>query len=346
MGGWQWILALHQWRFHLNTSSFDYGTTPSCTYPIYADGSIHFALGCRNHTKQRKTALCFAQDWQQQCPGMAFSMGGFHGLHGALSFVHAWRLVPLWIYICHPADWHYNAVNQWYWLQFHNPDNITSRHSLGNIHLVCLLETSESYSSWHKLLPFGKWLNISHLDTYIHRPFEFATICSRKTCDLTSQGDWDALSKHQSMFRNPLSWFDVPKYIQFTLTAGLMWPFTIMPFGTPLFSRTHKHPTLRQFHVTFDKRSLVHRSSFSPLHFFLTWAVCPLTFVRGCCVALRSHLAFLCLVCVSPLLSAGLSWACHPFLGRLRDGVPISLLTRHWRQGCCTSRSSCLLSRV
>jgi hypothetical protein len=68
-------------------------------------------------------------------------------------------------YICLPADWHYNEVNQQYWLQLHNPYDITSHPSLGNTHLVCPLETSESYSSWHKLLPFRKWFNISHLDT-------------------------------------------------------------------------------------------------------------------------------------------------------------------------------------
>ncbi len=56
-------------------------------------------------------------------------------------------------------------------------------------------------------------MNIRHLDTYIHRPFEFATICSRKTRDHISQGDWDALSKHQSMCSNPLPWFDVSTYL-------------------------------------------------------------------------------------------------------------------------------------
>jgi hypothetical protein len=115
-------------------------------------------------------------------------------------------------YICHPADWRYNAVNQGYWLQLHNPANITSRHSSGDTHLVRPLETSERYSSHQKLLPFRKWLNISHLDTYIHGPFEFATIRGQKTRDCIRQEDWDVLSKHQSMFSNPLPRFDVPTY--------------------------------------------------------------------------------------------------------------------------------------
>jgi hypothetical protein len=79
-------------------------------------------------------------------------------------------------YISHPADWHYNAVNQQYWLQLHYLEDITSPHSTANTHLVRPSETSESYASCHKLLPLGKWLNISHLDTYIHGPVEFATI--------------------------------------------------------------------------------------------------------------------------------------------------------------------------
>jgi hypothetical protein len=138
-----------------------------------------------------------------------------------LAFMDSMALYPLCMlegrflfefYIWHPADWHYNAVNQQYWLQLHNPDNITSCHSSSNNHLVCPSETSESYSSRHKLLFFIKWLSTSHLDTYIHGPFEFPTICSQKTLDHISQGDWNALSKHQSMFSNPLPWFDVPTY--------------------------------------------------------------------------------------------------------------------------------------
>jgi hypothetical protein len=37
------------------------------------------------------------------------------------------------------------------------------------------------YARCHNLLPFWKGLNITHLDTYIHGPFEFASVHSRKT---------------------------------------------------------------------------------------------------------------------------------------------------------------------
>jgi hypothetical protein len=53
-------------------------------------------------------------------------------------------------------------------------------------------------------------LNLTHSDTYIHGPFDFASINARKTRDRTSQSDWDILSKQTSMFHNPLPRFDLP----------------------------------------------------------------------------------------------------------------------------------------
>jgi hypothetical protein len=45
-------------------------------------------------------------------------------LHYPSCMLDGWFLFEF--YICHPADWHYNAVNQRYWLQLHDPANITS----------------------------------------------------------------------------------------------------------------------------------------------------------------------------------------------------------------------------
>ncbi len=115
-------------------------------------------------------------------------------------------------YICHPADWQYNAVNQCYWIQFHGWEDITHPSLSTETHLVRPSDTSDDYAQCHNLLSFQKWLNITHLDTHIHGPFEFATVRSRKMGDRISQDDWDVLWKHSSMFQNPLLTFDVPTY--------------------------------------------------------------------------------------------------------------------------------------
>ena len=39
-------------------------------------------------------------------------------------------------YICHPADWRYNAVNQRYWLQFHGREDILHPSLSTDTHLV------------------------------------------------------------------------------------------------------------------------------------------------------------------------------------------------------------------
>jgi hypothetical protein len=115
-------------------------------------------------------------------------------------------------YICHPADWHDNAVNQRYWLQLHGVDDLRFPRQTSDTHLVRPSVTSDGYATRHKLMPFRKWLNICHQDTYIHGPFEFATIRGRKTGDRIALVDWDALALHSSAFCNPIPSFNVTTY--------------------------------------------------------------------------------------------------------------------------------------
>ena len=100
-------------------------------------------------------------------------------------------------YICHPSDWHYNAINQRYWLQYHGLEEVATPSPSTDAHLICPSVTSDSYADHHKLVPFRKWLNIFHLNTVIHGPFEFASIRGWKTRDCISQEDWDILG-HQT----------------------------------------------------------------------------------------------------------------------------------------------------
>jgi hypothetical protein len=79
-------------------------------------------------------------------------------------------------------------------------------------HLIRPSDTSDDYALRHKLHPFQKWLNITHLDTFIHGPFAFASVRGRKTCDRVSQDDWDILRRHSSMFQNTIPHFNVPTY--------------------------------------------------------------------------------------------------------------------------------------
>jgi len=116
-------------------------------------------------------------------------------------------------FICHPSDWRYNAVNQRYWLQYHGREDLACPDSSTDTHLVRPSDTSEDYAARHKLRPFRKWLNITHQDTFIHGPFQFATVHGRKTRDRVSQDDWDILQRNTSMFQNPLSRFDVSTYL-------------------------------------------------------------------------------------------------------------------------------------
>jgi hypothetical protein len=115
-------------------------------------------------------------------------------------------------YICHPADWRYNVINQRYWLQLHSRSDLASPHSTMDTHLMCPTDTSDSYVARHKRMPFRKWLNICHMDMYIHGSFDFASVRGCKTRDRVAQSDWDVLHWHSLMFNNPVPCLDVPTY--------------------------------------------------------------------------------------------------------------------------------------
>jgi hypothetical protein len=115
-------------------------------------------------------------------------------------------------FICHPSDLRVNAVNQCYWLQYHTLSKLQSPLSSMETHLIKPSDTSVNYAQRHKLRPFRKWINLTHLDTFIHGPFKFASVHSRKTRDRVSQVDWDVLKSHLDMFHNPIPPFDVPSY--------------------------------------------------------------------------------------------------------------------------------------
>jgi hypothetical protein len=116
-------------------------------------------------------------------------------------------------YISHPSDSRYNAINKRFWLQYHSQDDIMANSTLVNTHLIRPSDNSVTYASRHKLLPFRKYINLTHSDTFIHGPFDSSTINNRKSRDRICQSDWDDILKsHCDLFHNPLPRFDVPTY--------------------------------------------------------------------------------------------------------------------------------------
>ena len=117
-------------------------------------------------------------------------------------------------YTLHYSDVRYNAINQRYWLQYHSPGDIHTPTSSTTTHLIRPSDTSESHAARANLVPFRRWINLTHTDTYLHGPFEFATVNGRKSRDRVAQADWDVLSRFNSnsMFVNPLPRFDLPSY--------------------------------------------------------------------------------------------------------------------------------------
>jgi hypothetical protein len=110
----------------------------------------------------------------------------------------------------HPADAHYNAINQRYWLQYcdHNSPTFGTM----DAHLITPPDISAERASCHHLVTVRSWVNLTHGDTYIHGPFDFAVVRGRKTRDRVGQDSWDKLASKTAMFMNWIPRFDLPTY--------------------------------------------------------------------------------------------------------------------------------------
>jgi hypothetical protein len=115
-------------------------------------------------------------------------------------------------YLPHPSDLRYNAINRRFLLQHHSQEDIISPTSSAYTHYIRPLETIEAFARQHHLLPYRKFLNLTHSDTYILRSFDFTTIRGRKSRDRIPQSAWDVLKSHSDMFHSPIPRFDVPTY--------------------------------------------------------------------------------------------------------------------------------------
>jgi hypothetical protein len=115
-------------------------------------------------------------------------------------------------YTLHYSDVRYNATHQRYWLQYHTFSDITTLTSSTLTHLIHPSDMSDAYAAQCKLVPFHRWLNLTHSDTYIHGPFDFVAVNGRKTRDRISQSDWDVLATHSSMFHIPIPQFNLSSY--------------------------------------------------------------------------------------------------------------------------------------
>jgi hypothetical protein len=61
-------------------------------------------------------------------------------------------------------------------------------------------------------VPFREWINLTHRKTFIHGPFDFATVRGCKSRDRIAQIDWDVLVSHKDMLQNDIPRFDLPSY--------------------------------------------------------------------------------------------------------------------------------------
>jgi hypothetical protein len=119
-----------------------------------------------------------------------------------------WFMVEF--YVPHPNDVQCNAKNQQFWLQYW--DHTTPTFGPIDAYLLTPSDMSKSQALRHHLVPVRCWVNLTHGDTFIHGPFNFATVRGHKTRNCIDQTDWDVLSSKSSMFVNKVPQFTLLMY--------------------------------------------------------------------------------------------------------------------------------------
>ena len=95
---------------------------------------------------------------------------------------------------------------------YSNVQGMTFQKSHLDAHLITPSDTSENRAERRHLLHIRCWVNLTHADTFIHGPFNFATVNGRETWDCVGQKAWDMLTAKTSLLSNPIPKFDLPLY--------------------------------------------------------------------------------------------------------------------------------------
>ena len=102
--------------------------------------------------------------------------------------------------ICHPEDKAFNAPNQRYWTEYHEKKGKYMINT--TYHLVKPTVNQHSFVQQHNLVPFTQWFHLFNESTYLHGPFDFASIDGRKTKDRIDRQHWQILASLTSKYDN------------------------------------------------------------------------------------------------------------------------------------------------
>ena len=117
-------------------------------------------------------------------------------------------------YIPHSSYVRYNGINQRCWLQYYSSGNLLTPTSTSlSTHLVKPSDISDACTKHHDLIASKQWVTLTHTSTYIHSPFDFASLQNQKTRDRIYADDWTVLyNHHRAMYTKSPPKLDMPTY--------------------------------------------------------------------------------------------------------------------------------------
>ena len=82
------------------------------------------------------------------------------------------------LYIMHPEEKDYSAINQRYWLEYHRKQDLHRSDHAVPYHLLKPTRDSRLYEKPKGTYPYRQWLYMTQDDVFIHGPFDF--VCNPK----------------------------------------------------------------------------------------------------------------------------------------------------------------------
>eukprot|EP01082_Thalassiosira_pseudonana_P008343 g7453.t1 g7453 contig24:661092-664348(-) len=146
-------------------------------------------------------------------------------------------------FICHPNDMCDHPLNQRFWLEYHNHNDVARLHS-GEYHVLRPDKDADNYALENGLQPFRQWIYLSSDTVFIHGPFNFAIINGRQSKDRIALDDWNALSAKSSMVNNIIPDANARRANSIHYSSVYHQVFTTVPVSNRVKSVQHVHPTL------------------------------------------------------------------------------------------------------
>ena len=115
-------------------------------------------------------------------------------------------------YTCYSSYRYYNAINQWYCLEYHPLLYVADPRSKRSTYMIRPSAQSPDYAIAEGLRPFRQWVQLTNSNIYIFDSFNLYVVKNRKSRVGVFIENWERLIKYNHLFTNSTPSLCLPDY--------------------------------------------------------------------------------------------------------------------------------------